>query len=174
LIAGLHRPLMDLFENHIPGLKPARAAPVERVWGSARASISEYAKLETEVYGLVKRIKGQTVPGHLFNRKGAITLPSFSIVQREPTIMGNEGVIFRPDILAEGPDAKWVIEVKASFNVSTPTISQLLMYKHALGATPWLIAFSSISNHARSIAAKNGILLTASDEWEELKKLLAP
>lgn len=164
LMDEIYRPLIDFFEKYIPEMKSNEIPSPEKV---SRSRLSEYSLLENEVYSLMLRMKGQTIPGYLLGKEGSFILPSFSKVSqisREQIMkVGEETLYYRPDILAEAPNGIWVVEVKGGRTEPTAAIYQMLYYKSILDdtssfdATPWIIFFSPVSDTIRALSKRRVI-----------------
>lgn len=174
LLVALREPLLELFENQLGNIRNQQPAKVVQAWASLEESAKFYSNLEQEVFEIVRLFNGQEVPGYLFNINDKMVLPKFTSVLPNQRILA-DGIYYEADILGEGPNFRWIIEVKGALRDSLGGIAQVSSLSHALNAQQsWLVAFSDISNTARALAHTYGVLVTGAKEWEELKHLILP
>jgi hypothetical protein len=174
LITNLLRPLVELFEAQLGGVKQIEPANVSKTVDEAQALVSEYRLVEQEVCALVQRFKGQKVPGRLFGISGEFALPDFSkggvTSNYRPAELDGAAV----DVLAESEQARWVIEVKADpgRRALLWALSQINANSAVLDATAWLIAFADVPDQFKQMARDQDVLITGASEWEELKQII--
>ena len=173
LLADIRDPLLELFETQIGGIKRLQTPKVIQAWDKVQDSAKFYSEFEKEVFEVVKLFNGQKVPGRLFNTDGEFTLPAFERVLANVMVTPEEGIRYEVDVLGEGENFSWVIEVKAWRRaVDIKVIDQLAFRSQVFKARVWLVAFSDLTNAARKAAQKRGLLVTGANEWQELKKLV--
>jgi hypothetical protein len=172
LLADLRKPLLELFEAQIGGIKRLQTPKVIQAWDKVQDSAKFYSKLEKEVFEVVRQFNGQKVPGRLFNTEGEFTLPVFERVLANAIVTPEEGFKYEADILGENKNNPWVVEVKAGRHIDIRVMDQLAFRSQVFKATVWLVAFSDLSKAAREAARKRGILITGASEWQELKRLV--
>jgi hypothetical protein len=123
------------------------------------------------VYPVLYEFNGQRIPGHLLNVPGEVILPTVTQVELDYRIPGTRQEV---DMLAHGAGEQWVIEIKTNARNLKRALDQVAAYSRAVQATPWLIVFAGVSSASREAAAQRGIHLTGPQEWQELKRLIAP
>jgi len=171
LLAALHDPLLELFDNQLGQVRKQQPIKVKQAWVKVQKLAESYSELEKEVFDVISRFRGQVVPGYLFNASDTVTLPIFENVLPDHPAM-SEGRQYRIDIFGEAPGANWAIEIKGAISESLSAIAQINAISRALGAQGWLIAFTELDDMARSVAKTYGVLITGAKEWKELKDLV--
>jgi len=171
LLADLREPLLGLFERQLR-VRPRQIQNIVQAWQGIQDTAKAYSEAEEEVFRVVKAFKGQTVPGRLLGARGEIALPSFDEVLLNPSFPARSGVIYRPDIVGKAGDDTWIVEVKGARSLPVDVLYQLIWYRHDVGGTLWLVAFGEMSKEFRKKAEEQGIFVTGTNEWEELKTLI--
>jgi hypothetical protein len=172
LLAALQEPILELFDKQIGGVRKDQPAKVSQVWNEVQNSAKFYRDLEKEAFDLITHFKGQRVPGRLFSMEGEFTLPTFINILQNQRISSMHGTSREVDILGEGPDFRWVIEIKSKSRVVQSVIDQVLYSSQTLNAIPWLIIFGELPENVRKLAQVSGVMITGIKEWEELKTLI--
>lgn len=178
VLSAIREPLQRLFDLQIGEVEELKAPAMGRRWSRIQSSATIAMKAEQEVVDLVGKFNGQKVPGRLLNLETTTVLPKFDLIQRDYAIAGS-GI--RLDILAEGKGGRWGIEVKvanAPHSVKMRLREGLGMvgvYSRAAQATPWLVVLGThgeIPIQTRSMARSEGILVSGSKEFTELKRMV--
>lgn len=171
LISKIRKPLIKFLEESLKDFKKEDAKKVEKNWQNVDNKISEYERIENDVFGLIQRIKGQTVPGELLGTEGNIQLPNFlEVIKNHRFDSGNKRMEI--DVLAKDDSSNnWIIEVKAR-TLNGRGIDQVLKYVSFIKGTPWLIVFDKVNQKLKTQAKEKGVLITGIAEWEELRKLI--
>lgn len=171
LLAALHGPLLELFEKQLGQVRKQQPAKVTQTWAKVQKLAESYSELEKEVLDVVSHFNGQIVPGHLFNVREDVTLPTFQNVLPYHRTMA-EGRQYGVDIFGEAPGVHWAIEIKSALEESLGVIAQISSVSRALGAQGWLIVATELDDMAKSVAHTYGVLITGAKEWKELKNLV--
>lgn len=171
LITKIRKPLIKFLEDSLKDFKKEDAKKVEKNWGNVNDKISEYERIENEVFGLIQKIKGQTIPGELIGKEGIIKLPNFEeVIKNHRFHFGKRRKEI--DVLAKDDSSKkWIIEVKSKGR-NYSIIDQVLNYVSMIEGTPWVIIFDSVNQKLKSYAKEKGVLITGLNEWEKLKKII--
>lgn len=172
LLAALHEPLLELFDNQIGGVRKHQPVRVAQVWDKVQDSAKFYSELEKKAFDLIVHFKDQKVPGRLFGVEGEFTLPSFTKVLPNQRISAAQGVIREVDILGEGQGFRWVVEIKGTLRLGQRVIDQVHSLGYLLKAQPWLIAFTDLNESIKESARAYGVFITGINEWEELEQLI--
>jgi hypothetical protein len=172
LLAFLHDPLLQLFEAQLGDIKRLQPPKVTQAWSTVQSAAKFYSQLEEDVWKMVQQFKGQMVPGRLFGLEGEFTLPVFTQVLANRRLRTDEGHTVEVDVLCEGEDLRWVIEVKGGTNRALSALDQLFYLGSITHAQPWLVIFAEVSGHYRGEAKQRKIMLTDEQEWHELKSLV--
>ena len=171
LLAALHEPLLELFDNQLGGVREHQPAKVSQLWNKVQNSAKFYSELEREAFDLVTHFKGQKVPGRLFGVEGEFALPTFTDILANQRV-SMQGMFREIDILGEGQGFRWVVEIKGTPRIGQSAIDQVFSLSHALKAKPWLIVFAELPESMRKAAHAYGVLITGIREWKELKGLI--
>ena len=174
LLASLHNPLIQLFEAQLGDIKRLQPPKVVQAWSTVQSAAKFYSELEEDVWKTVQQFKGQVVPGRLFGLEGQVTLPVFTQVLANPRVTTDGGRTVEVDVLCEGEDLRWIIEVKGGSQAhrALSALDQLFYLSSITHAQPWLVIFADASPHFRQEAKQRNIMLTDEQEWQELKSLV--
>src|SRR5205814_7182429 len=115
----------------------------KRTWDTIRHRADEYKRLEHKVYLLMKRFRGQKVPGYLFGIEGEVTLPKFhriykghipkEEIEADHRIFNLKklyefDIIAYPESLSENEDGRrWLVETKLR-TPSSVVVEQVYAY----------------------------------------------
>ncbi|MBN1875916.1 MAG: hypothetical protein JXA33_16960 [Anaerolineae bacterium] len=172
LLSNIREPLLELFEAQIGGIKREEPEQISNAWTNVKNIASEALLKEVEVAELIQHFQGQEIPGRIFSLDGSIILPTFKHVQHNFRInkLQHRTIV---DVFAESDSESWVIEVKMGRFLSPQALYQVSAVSSALdNAVPWLVFFGKLHNPMREQARDLGILLTGSQEWQELKNII--
>ncbi len=177
LLSSIRVPLQRLFNSKIGETRQLTTPKNRRTLNHLESVVTTYRKEEKEIAHLLRQFKGQTIPGPLLNLSGTFVLPKFTSVLTEYNVP-QSGIMV--DILAEGENARWVVEVKfyGEHLLTANLLDSLLRvayYARAASATAWLVVLGEslkIPDKIRSAARSEGVCLTGTGEMRELKHLL--
>lgn len=123
---------------------------------------------ESLVRELMRRFRGQIVPGSLFNAKGDIKLPSFTTVDSEISPDGQMEI----DAVGDGEE-RWVVEVKwRNKRAGVKELAKLLKNSQERSATGWYISRAGFSSDAIQFAGENKLLLSNGEGLSTLRKMV--
>ncbi len=123
---------------------------------------------ESLVRELMRRFRGQIVPGSIFHSKGKIVLPSFITVDNEISSDGQMEI----DAVGEG-EVSWVVEVKwRNKRIGVNELTKLLENSRARSATGWYISKAGFSSNAIQFASENNLLLSNEEQLSALRKIV--
>lgn len=153
--------------------KPVKALPIPSPPSPQVEKIVKniYDEELQEIQSIILSLKGKTVPGHLLNVEGEISVPNFTRIYRSYRVPTTQNVL---DLYCESEEINWQIEIK--HRADRLLFNQLFRYragltKHLKNTKLWLIIFGSLSQDFRKWAREVGWLLTDRNTLATLKKL---
>lgn len=171
LLGNIRKPLLNLFEAQIGGIKKEEPTGVHKAWDNIENLAHEGFLREKEVAILVQHFSGQEVPGRLFNLDGNVILPTFKNIVHGAGTDKLRGIEI--DVFAESDSETWVIEVKTGRRLATRGLHRVATVSSVFDrATPWLVFFGEPHAIVRQQAKDLGVLLTGLQEWEELESFV--
>ncbi|MGB1204244.1 MAG: hypothetical protein ACPG5B_01290 [Chitinophagales bacterium] len=169
LITQIRNPLIKFFEETIKEFKEKDAEKVKEKWENVSGAI-----MNSYIFQLIQKFKGQKIAGELLGIKGEFQLPHFRETFREKKIkFGNNCRI--ADILAiDNKGEKWVIEIRNGVYHSIKSdINRVLSLSKMVNGIPWLIVFDVINEDTKFYAKESGILITDVFNLNELEKIIS-
>ncbi|MFN8578197.1 MAG: hypothetical protein U0354_15270 [Candidatus Sericytochromatia bacterium] len=172
LIRGIKTPLIKFLELGINGFKKDNSPNVKNKWEDVNQTISEYQRIENEVYQLIQNFDGQMIDGKLLGTSGNIKLPKFSKINKN-YMFKFEKRRFGVDVLAKvDEEVNWIIEVKNRV-IGINGIEQVLFYSSMIkNSKTWLIIFDKLTPQILKKAQSMNVYISGIDEWEQLKKII--
>ncbi len=131
---------------------------------------------EAEVRELMRRFSGQVIPGALFGQEGSLILPTVHAVDgyRSPDgqIELDAVAELTPDPTRPGSQ-RWVVSIKwRNKRAGKKELEQLARQASDLNAQGWIIARDGFTPDAVNYARFAGILISSSEDLNQLSKLL--
>lgn len=181
ILEAIHKPILNLFENHLGPLTQLQTPQVKQAWKSINNSHEEYKQRLQEVHQLMDKFNGQKVPGFLFGVDHDVVLPKFDNIYESYRLNLDQNGVSRGlefDIMAETlkpptkkSSAKWIVEIK----LRTPpdrTADMTQIKAFIINATPWLIVFDKVIPTSQDKAKKSQLMITDLNNFEILKQLI--
>lgn len=125
---------------------------------------------EYEILNLVKEMRGQKFPGHLFGVQESIEFPIFSTIKNYLWDEGREEI----DFLCVN-DETWSIELKWKISPAKyPQVKKFFERSESLNAKKrWFISKSGFTENAKQLALQKHIFMSEPEDINEIKKLLS-
>ena len=171
LISKIKIPLIKFLEKKLNNFKQEDVKAIKMNWQNVDKKIWEVEQIENEVYTLIQKINGQSVPGELLGTEGILQLPNFTEVLKNPLFEFKERIMELDVVATDESSKKWIIEIKAKSR-NLRVVDQILNSIKIVKGTPWVIVFDSVNLKLKAYAKENGVFITGYNEWEELKKLI--
>jgi hypothetical protein len=162
-----------LLEATLGDVGPLRQTEVSNIWKNARLEAEAAFKSEQRILDLMSVFNGQRVAGRLFNCEDDIVLPHFHELIRNFTLP--QWPSYPIDIVGIAENERWAVEVKASIGKGGYGTSRLLWHKgwsDKAEAISWFVVLSRVSDEARKVAGREGILISDENDVLELERLL--
>lgn len=177
IFEAIHKPILNLFENHLGPLTKLRTPQINQIWSNIGHIAEEHRMKIHEVYMLMEKFNWQKVPGSLFGQSGETRLPKFDRITKNYRMsLGDSIGIVEFDIFAEYNDVygdynSWPVITKLN-SPSIDFIHMMDIYHILAGSTPWLIVFNELSNEFAEVAWELGLMVTNAKELQKLKELV--
>lgn len=177
ILEAIHEPVLKLFEKYLGTLTQLQTPQISQTWKRIDQNYQNFIQKNHEVFMLVQKFNGQKVPGRLLGVDQEVILPKFEDVEEDVIILkglDDQKLRIEVDILAQKDitlKKKWIVETKVNM-LRIADIHRMSVNSDLLQAIPWIVSFSNIPAYAYSMAKETHVMITGSQQWEELKNLI--